>query len=180
MRLRTSLAVLLLLTGLAAVACRDEAINPAGPKPTQPGAKVNAGPLPSDGYKAEITITSPPATMRPGQKETIRVKVKNASNVQWYSHGGEINTNPDNRFYLAAANRWMKPDGKTLVTNMDGRYGLGKDLKPGEVDDVPLQITAPKVPGEYLLEVDLVQEAVAWFSDKGSTTAKAKVTVVNK
>jgi hypothetical protein len=28
------------------------------------------------------------------------------------------------------------------------------------------------------LEIDLIQEQVAWFSEKGSTTAKAKVTVV--
>jgi len=39
-------------------------------------------------------------------------------------------------------------------------------------------ITAPKEPGEYVLEVDLVQEQVAWFRDKGSATAKTKVTVV--
>ena len=41
-----------------------------------------------------------------------------------------------------------------------------------------LAITAPKEPGNYILEVDLVQEQVAWFRDKGSPTAQTKVTVV--
>ena len=74
-------------------------------------------------------------------------------------------------------NRWLKPDG-SLITAMDGRHGLDKNLKPGEETEVPLQITAPKEPGDYILEVDLVQEQVAWFLDKGSPTAKTKITVV--
>jgi hypothetical protein len=61
---------------------------------------------------------------------------------------------------------------------MDGRYGISKDLRPGEETEVPLAITAPASPGDYILEVDLVQEQVAWFSDKGSHTARVKVTVV--
>jgi uncharacterized membrane protein len=59
-----------------------------------------------------------------------------------------------------------------------GGMDSAKDLKPGEETEVPLVITAPKDPGEYTLEVDLLQEQVAWFSDKGSPTAKAKITVV--
>jgi hypothetical protein len=43
---------------------------------------------------------------------------------------------------------------------------------------VTLQITAPKQPGDYILSLDLVQEQVAWFGDKGSPTTTAKVTVV--
>jgi hypothetical protein len=61
---------------------------------------------------------------------------------------------------------------------MDGRLGISKDLKPGEEVELPLLITAPKEPGDYILEVDLVQEQVGWFSDKGSPTARTKVTVV--
>ena len=72
----------------------------------------------------------------------------------------------------------MKADGTTLVTNMDGRRGLQKDLKPGQDEEVPLQITAPKDPGDYILEVDLVQEQVTWFSAKGSPVAKTRITVM--
>lgn len=146
----------------------------APPKPDSP--KVAAA-LPDNGFKAQVELVNPPAKLRVGEKVTLQVKVRNGSDVTWFARGGEINNNPDNKFYLAAGNRWLQPDGK-LVTNMDGRYGLGKDLKPGEETSVPLQVTAPNQPGEYLLEVDIVQEQVAWFSDKGSPTAKTKVTVV--
>ncbi|MDQ1706845.1 MAG: hypothetical protein QOJ88_56, partial [Pyrinomonadaceae bacterium] len=47
----------------------------------------------------------------------------------------------------------------------------------GEETTVPLTITAPKTPGEYTLEVDLVQEQVAWFHDKGSASARVKIKV---
>src|SRR5437762_132715 len=74
-------------------------------------------------------------------------------------------------------NRWLKADGSVL-TNMDWRYGPNKVLKPGEVTGVPLLVTGPKDPGECTLEVDRVEEGVGWFSEKGSATAKVKVTVV--
>lgn len=131
-------------------------------------------PLPDNGYKAKITLPDPPARLRVGQKQILQVKVQNASDILWKVRGG----GDDNKLYIAAANQWRKADGEQLLTRMDGRHGLPNNLKPGEEVEVPLQITAPKDAGEYILEVDLVQEQVAWFSDKGSPTAKVKVTVV--
>ena len=148
--------------------------------PTPPAgapAQDSPAPLPDKGFKAQISLIDPPAKLRAGQKETVRVKVKNASDVMWWSRGGRVNTRSDNKFYLAVGNRWLKADS-SLLTNMDGRHGLPQDLAPDGETEVPLQITAPKEPGEYTLEVDLLQEQVAWFSDKGSTTAKTKITVV--
>lgn len=144
---------------------------------TTPLPSKTPGPLPDAGFKAQITLPEAPAKLRAGQKETIQVRIRNASDVFWWWRGGEVNDRPDNFYYIAAGNRWLKPDG-SLVTDMDGRYGISKDLKPGEETEIPLGVTAPKEPGDYLLEVDLVQEQVAWFSDKGSPTARAKVTVV--
>ena len=148
----------------------------AQPQKTQAQPNAPAA-LPNTAFKAEISLVDPPAKLRAGQKETVRVKVKNASNEVWWARGAPVNTRPDNRFYIATGDRWLKADG-SLVTDMDGRYGLGKDLRPGEETEVPLGITAPKDPGEYTLEVDLVQEQVAWFHEKGSPTAKVKITVV--
>lgn len=178
MRVKLILGALLVLATLALIGCGGEdsdantasAPPPTGPKP--------AAALPDNGFKAQLTLVAAPDRLRPGQKETVTVRVRNASDAQWYARGGEINTHPDNRFYLAVGNRWLKAEGEELVTNMDGRYGLPKDLRPGEEVEVPLQITAPAVPGEYILDVDLIQEQVAWFRDKGSPTAQAKITVV--
>jgi hypothetical protein len=180
-RMNLRIVVLVLALGALAAGCRYDSgtTNTSGTTgATTAPVRRAAGPLPDNAFKAQLTLVNPPAKLRAGQKETIQVKVKNASDALWYARGGEVNTNPDNRFYLAAGNRWLKADGQTLVTNMDGRYGLPVDLKPGEETEVPLQVTAPKDPGDYVLDVDLIQEQVAWFIDKGSPTAKTKVVVV--
>lgn len=177
MKLRSILVTLTISGALALAACSGEKTPQVTARAT-PDQPTTARALPDNGFKAQITVDSPPAKLRAGQKESIPVRVKNVSDVMWYARGAEVNTNSGNKFYLAVGNRWLKAEAEQLVTNMDGRYGLPKDLKPGEEVEVPLQITAPKDAGEYILEVDLVQEQVAWFSDKGSPTAKVKVTVV--
>lgn len=186
MRVNISIiAVVFIATSLLiAAGCSSEPSNPGLDTSKnivkEPAAAVTkeAHALPPAAFKAQLTLVDPLSRMRTGEKQTIQIKVKNVSDQPWFARGGEINKNPDNRFFLAVGNRWLKSDEKTLVTNMDGRYGLQKNLKPGEEEQVSLQITAPKEPGEYTLEIDMVQEQVSWFSDKGSPTAKAKITVV--
>lgn len=177
----TVCALTLVATGAAACRRKQAAPNDnaaANANVSQPAQSKEPRALPDNGFKAQLTLPDAPAKLRAGQQERVQVRVRNASEVMWWARGGEQNERSDNKFYLAAGNRWFKADGSTLVTDMDGRHGLLKDLKPGEEGEVPLLVTAPKEPGEYVLEVDLVQEQVAWFSDKGSQTARAKVTVV--
>ena len=181
MRNKSVIVLAIVAVATFAVACGNKPTTaPTQTSQTQ-GPKTQAPPdaptaLPNTAFKAEISLVNPPAKLTAGQKETVRVKIKNASNETWWARGAVVNTRPDNKFYIAAGDRWLKADG-SLLTDMDGRYGIGKDLKPGEETEVSLAITAPKDPGEYTLEVDLVQEQVAWFREKGSPTAKAKITV---
>ena len=171
---------IVLLAGLLALAPGCGRKDPG--TPTTPGSNATPvsktpGPLPDSGFKAQITFADQTLTLRAGQKENITVKVKNTSNAIWWQRGGEINDRPDNKFYIAVGNRWLDKDGK-LTSETEGHNGIIKDLKPGEEIEMPLQITAPKQPGDYTLELDLVQEGVAWFGEKGSPTTKVKVTVV--
>jgi len=171
----------ILISGAALLAllaaCGNKNSNSASPPAAKPQQPAEPSALPNNAFKAAITLIDPPAKLRTGQKETVRVKIQNNSDAIWWARGAPVNTRSDNKFYIAAGNRWLKADG-SLLTNMDGRYGISKDLAPGQETEVPLVITAPNEAGEYTLEVDLLQEQVAWFSDKGSPTAKAKVTVV--
>jgi len=179
MHTRNFLIALAACCTLVIVGCKPEPMSTTTPAAstksptTAPGAPAA---LPDNGFKAAITLIDPPAKLRAGEKHTIKVRVKNTSDVMWYARGAEFNSSSDTKFILAAGNRWLDADG-ILITEMDGRIGLDRDLKPGEETEVPLLITAPKEPGEYILEVDVVQEQVAWFHEKGSPTAKAKVTV---
>lgn len=179
MRLKIALIIAALATLLTAVACKEDATSPSTNTPgtNQPVVSKTAGPLPDRAFRALLAFKDPPTKLRVGQKETVMVRVKNASDVFWWARGGEINDNNGNEFYIALGDKWFQEDGK-LATEMDGRIGLGKDLRSGEETEVSLSITAPANPGNYVLEVDLVQEQVSWFHDKGSPTARTNVTVV--
>lgn len=179
MRVKSLIGMTMLFCTAFAFACspNENKVGSSEPAKPQTTPKESPAALPDGAFKAEITLIDPPTKLRTGQKENLRIKIKNVSDVMWWARGGPVNTRPDNKFYLAAGNRWLKSDG-SLLTNMDGRYGIGKDLKPGEETEVPLTVTAPKGPGDYILEVDLVQEQVSWFSEKGSPTAKTRITVV--
>jgi hypothetical protein len=168
-----------LFLGVLVTGCNKQpTTNAPENKATQEQNSTAAGPLPDNAFKAQITLVDPPAKMRTGEKVRLQVKIKNASDVFWWSRGGAVNDRQDNMYYLAAGNRWLSAADNSLVTDMDGRYGISKDLKPGDEAEIPLLITAPGKPGDYILDVDLVQEQVAWFHDKGSPTAQTKVSVV--
>ena len=179
MKIKSLLIALAACGALIAPGCTSEPTS-STPSATSKSTAVPGQPaaLPENAFKASITLVEPPAKLRAGENKTILVKVKNASDSMWYARGAKVNTNPDNKFYVAVGNRWLNAADEKLVTDMDGRYGLNRDLKPGEETEVPLVITAPKEPGDYMLDVDLVQEQVAWFHEKGSPTARVKVSVV--
>ena len=173
------LGIVLLTAGCltVAISCKPKPATTGSPGPSATPISRTAAPLPDSGFKSQITLADPPSQLRAGQKEVITVKVKNASDVVWWQRGGEINDRPDNKFYIAVGNRWLDKDGK-LTSETEGHNGISKDLRPGEEAEMTLQITAPKEPGEYILSLDMVQEGVSWFGEKGSTTTKARVTVV--
>jgi hypothetical protein len=133
--------------------------------------KVNS-PLPERAYKADLSLVEPLTTMKAGEKKPVRIRVKNASDTVWLVYG----INQDTKYRVAVADSWLDSDGQ-LITNMDGRYGLPADLAPGRDVEVPLLITAPTKPGKYILQIDMVQEGVTWFQDKGSPVLKVNVQV---
>jgi len=51
-------------------------------------------------------------------------------------------------------------------------------LQPGEEIALTLRVNCPKIPARYILEIDMVQEMVTWFSQSGATqTARLPITV---
>jgi hypothetical protein len=130
------------------------------------------GPLPDDAFNAGISVPTAPVTLRTGEKAMISVVLQNKSNTVWPARGQE-----DGKYFVTIADSWL--DGRTekLITNMDARSNLLVDLWPGNSQTIPLNVTAPLTPGEYVLEIDVVQEGVTWFKDKGSETLKIALQV---
>jgi hypothetical protein len=136
------------------------------------GVTVLDARLPETAFTAGLRWHAPPPdTLRSGEKRTVRVAVKNASSNLWPALGLG-----DNSFRLLLGNHWLDANSR-IVINDDARNSLPYDVEPGAEVEVPLEVTAPDVPGQYVLEIDLLQERATWFAAKGSPTLKATVTV---
>jgi hypothetical protein len=127
-------------------------------------------PLPDSAFNAKLSVIDAPQTMRPGQKYDLQVMLKNESDVIWPGR------QPTWQFQVTVGNRWLKQSGEK-VTDIDGRSALFDDLSPGAATQLPLTITAPGKPGIYILQLDAIQESVAWFADRGSEVLSITVKV---
>ncbi|CAM3991002.1 class I SAM-dependent methyltransferase [Kibdelosporangium persicum] len=121
-------------------------------------------PIPPWHSKAELHVLEAPSTLEVGENSYIRVGVTNASDGEWPS--GQL---------LNAGNHWRR-NGLMAVQD-DGRDSVRCPLKPGEHTEALIRIKAPAEPGSYELEVDVVQESVAWWADRGSQTVRVPVEV---
>lgn len=128
-------------------------------------------PLPDLAFKASLEVVDAPAEMLAAQKQTITVALKNNSEITWPSLGQS-----DGNYLVRLGNHWLDKNYRTVIGD-DTRAQLPHDLKPGESVGMPLVITAPETPGDYVLEIDMVQEGVSWFGPKGSRTWQATVKV---
>lgn len=129
-------------------------------------------PLPPGAFRAELRVTGTPRSVGAGESATVAVRAANRGVAAWPARG-----DGNDRFQVTAGNHWLDASGAVAV-NDDGRAALPSDVAPGESAELELTVTAPATPGPYLLEVDLVQEGVAWFATHGSPVARAEVEVV--
>lgn len=71
-------------------------------------------------------------------------------------------------------NRWFQ-DGDTLWKSERGF--LPYDVSPGQNVTVEMELTAPKSPGNYVLELDFVNEGITWFEFQGTKTIRQDIIV---
>lgn len=124
-------------------------------------------PLPEGARRAWIEplpVTVP--VMDAGTSTKMAVSVRNTSPHAWPASAA-----------LKLGNHWRRTDG-SLVARDDGRTPFDGDLAPGQEAQLALVVTAPPRSGRYVLELDVVEEAVTWFADAGSPSWRGKVEVV--
>jgi hypothetical protein len=121
-------------------------------------------PLPESAMRAEISVPDLPAITKAGEKFRIKVHVKNVGDAVW--QGCERNAGT---MQVSLGGRWLNSAGQTF-SREEGRTPLPADIAPSQAADLIWTIDAPEQPGEYVLELDMLQEGVAWFGLKGSQT----------
>jgi hypothetical protein len=127
--------------------------------------------LPAAGFKVEFGKHNIPTEMVAGETVLADVTIKNASFRTWPSKPNSRGRNAVNLSY-----HWL--DRKRQVVVFDGfRTSLPRDLNPGESVTLRAGIRAPEKAGEHVLHVTLVQEGVAWFSERDGGELSIPVSV---
>ncbi len=115
---------------------------------------------PAGRYNAEYTeVDEIVDSMAQNTQYKFKIKVKNTGAIEW-------NRNGDNPVYLGY--HWIDFntretvvfDGKRSIISQDG-------VNVGDEEVFDLTVISPSGPGEYILQIDLVQEGVTWFSYQG-------------
>ncbi|HEX8137886.1 MAG TPA: hypothetical protein VF544_09880 [Pyrinomonadaceae bacterium] len=115
-------------------------------------------PLPEDGYRAKLSLSDEVSTLRARQRQTLNVRVENISNAIWSAYG-----EGDGKYAVTLRGLWLHPDEAGRAEEEESATTLPEDLSPGQSVLVPLVVTAPASPGDYILKIDLAQTRASWF-----------------
>ncbi|HEV7891803.1 MAG TPA: glycosyltransferase family 39 protein [Pyrinomonadaceae bacterium] len=135
-------------------------------------SRNTASPLRPEAMRASISCSNIPQSLVAGTSMKLDVLVRNTGGAEWPAVGDAEGGNA-----VRLRDRWLKTDG-SLLTDEDGTAHLNFDMEPGDTSGLALDVRAPNEPGEYVLELDVVQEGVARFGSRGSQTFRANVKIL--
>lgn len=108
-----------------------------------------------------------PDLIRAGNHVHGTVTLRNVGDTVWLS-----GVRPPGR--VRAGIQLLAPD-RTLLARDFARADLPRDVPPGGSVDVCLALALPEEVCRYVLKIDLVDEQVCWFEERGSTPAYVPV-----
>jgi len=119
-------------------------------------------------FRCFLDLMSPVDIAARGSDLLLQVRAVNNGSETW---------KPGGRFPVRLSYRWLSKKGDTLIA--DGlRSELSCDVAPGASTVVLLRVRTPDDPGERLLLVSLVQEGVAWFSDRDQSNGRIQALAI--
>lgn len=145
-----------------------------GKEPSPPPVEAVSA-LPDSAFRVSWGAVNVPRSMQPEGVALASVTFKNASPDTWPDRKSS-NASPPGAGAVRLSYRWWTA-GSPLPSSYEARADLRAPLRPGDSATLSVLVTAPKTPGEYKLQFDLVQELVSWFEEKGVVSPRMPVSV---
>lgn len=163
------------LLALSAAGCGDEETD--RPPEANAAPARSLAPMPESGFRVEWGRPGVPPTIEPGAQFAVGVGVTNRGDQVWLDPRS-ADTSAWASGAVRLAYRWWGTDqGKPLRDYGPERGDLVAQVNPGQTAVLAVPVTAPTEPGSYKLQLELVQENVAWFQTMGATVLMVPVTV---
>lgn len=153
----------------------------ASTAPATPAASGTETQAAAPGTQAIVDTTSAPADLStttgglnagPGATMTVPVVVKNMSTVSFMAAKDLSNTENEIDFAVD----YLDSTGKAIDT-LKSVIPLPDTLAAGQSGTYQLPINAPATKGDYTLQINLVQQGKAYFSDAGVKPVSIPVSV---
>jgi SAM-dependent methyltransferase len=110
----------------------------------------------------ELVEAAPPRA-RPKTRLSLRLRLTNVGNTLWRCRP------PGGRGQVALGGHLLDERREVLARD-HLRTRLPRDVPPGDRLEIRAQVEVPSAPGRYALELDMVDEGIAWFGPLGSPT----------
>lgn len=122
--------------------------------------------------RAEIGVLSPAGEIRgrAGESVPVRFRVRNTGDTAWL-HDVDLKGG-----YVMLGGHLHQED-RTLVTRGHLRAPLPRDVAPGDAVEVEGRLRLPPRQGRFVIRLDMVDEWVCWFEQKGSPVVERAVVV---
>jgi hypothetical protein len=112
--------------------------------------------------RAEIELLSEwPGSFGPGENFSIKLRIRNAGDTLWL--GGKFMR----RGAVMPGVKIVDVSGAVL-DEFHGEPALPRAVAPNESTVIVLERAAPDQPGNYTIKIDLVNQHVCWFEERGS------------
>lgn len=124
-------------------------------------------PIPADDESLlTLRVVGCPAAMTQGVAADVDVEVVNGTSTRVSS------LQP---FPLHISYHWVDAASRTRVVHDGERSIVGPPMAPGDSRRCKARVLPPDTPGEYLLQLRLVQEKVRWFEAQGPADCSVRV-----
>jgi acyl-CoA synthetase (AMP-forming)/AMP-acid ligase II/acyl carrier protein len=128
------------------------------------------GVYPNPAYPSRILASVSELKLAPGEAADLDLTLLNGGPTDW---------EPFDLSGITVGNHWLSTDGEMLVWS-DGRTPLTETVAAASEGTARLKITAPARTGSYLVEVDLIEEGVQWFSESRLSPLHIPVVIEEK
>ena len=124
--------------------------------------------------RADFKLTGPLAQrVEPGEKISATITIRNIGDTLWLS-GQTLRAG-----VVMPGVRVFDQRGE-MVSEVHGYPMLPRSIAPGQYVSITLPCPVPSVPGTYTVKIDLVDQQVCWFEERGSQPLVFKVEVTKK
>lgn len=137
-----------------------------------------AEPLPASALRVKWGAATIPPRVAPGGTTLVSVTFTNIGDKPWPDKDAGDPSKRDGAHAVRLGYAWSRasePDSPR--DRRPERADLPHSIKPGESVTLDMSVVAPEAPGDYLLNFDLVQELLFWFSDRGADTLTIPIQV---